>query len=56
MGKTAVLVEFGRHIGGMTASGLSKTDGGRTAGGIAAEFYGVVGKRVWGQEIRQAAA
>ena len=45
MGRSAVLVEFGRHVGGMTASGLSATDGGSTAGGIAAEFYGVLGKR-----------
>src|SRR5262249_7166378 len=44
MGKTAVLVEFGRHVGGMTASGLSATDGGRTSGGIATEFYQIVGK------------
>jgi len=43
MGKTASLVVFGTHIGGMTASGLSNTDGGRTAGGIALEFYNVVG-------------
>jgi FAD dependent oxidoreductase len=45
MGKTAVLVEFGRHVGGMTASGLSKTDGGKHAGGISREFYKVVGDR-----------
>jgi hypothetical protein len=43
MGKTAVLVEFGRHVGGMTSSGLSKTDGGRHAAGISREFYKVVG-------------
>jgi hypothetical protein len=45
MGKKAVLMEFGRHIGGMTASGLSDTDGGETAitGGIAAEFYALAG-------------
>jgi lysophospholipase L1-like esterase len=44
MGKTAVLVEFGRHVGGMTSSGLSATDGGRTAAGLSTEFYKVVGK------------
>ena len=44
MGKTAFLVEFGRHVGGMTSSGLSKTDGGRHAAGISREFYKVVGK------------
>src|ERR1700719_526619 len=26
MGKKAVLVEFGRHVGGMTSGGLSDTD------------------------------
>src|SRR5437764_20258 len=45
MGKSAVLVEFGRHVGGMTASGLSKTDGGKHAAGISREFYKVVGER-----------
>ena len=44
MGKSAMLVEFGRHVGGMTSSGLSKTDGGQHAAGIATEFYKVVGK------------
>lgn len=44
MGKTALLVEFGRHVGGMTSSGLSKTDGGRHAAGISREFYKAVGK------------
>ena len=41
MGKKAVLIEFGRHVGGMTASGLSDTDGGENSvtGGITAEFY-----------------
>src|SRR5258708_391637 len=44
MGKTAALVEFGRHVGGMTSSGLSATDGGRTAAGMSVEFYKVVGQ------------
>ncbi len=45
MGKTAELVEFGRHVGGMTSSGLSKTDGGAHAAGLSKEFYRVVGQR-----------
>ncbi len=44
MGKSAVLVEFGRHIGGLTSSGLSATDGGNHIGGIAVEFYQGLGK------------
>ncbi|HEX3997945.1 MAG TPA: FAD-dependent oxidoreductase [Pirellulales bacterium] len=52
MGKSATLVEFGRHVGGMTASGLSKTDGGKHSAGIATEFYKVVGKA----DFRPAAA
>jgi hypothetical protein len=44
MGKRAVLLEFGRHIGGMTSSGLSATDGGRTAAGLSIEFYEAVGQ------------
>ena len=47
MGKTAALVVFGTHVGGMTTSGLSRTDGGRTAGGIAAEFYQAVGRSMF---------
>lgn len=45
MGRSAVLVEFGRHVGGMTSSGLSATDGGLSAKGIADEFYRAVGAR-----------
>ena len=47
MGKKAVLLEFGRHLGGMTAGGLSQTDGGEKSitGGIADEFYTRVGRR-----------
>jgi hypothetical protein len=52
MGKSAMLVEFGRHVGGMTASGLSRTDGGRHSTGIASEFYKAVGK----SDFRPAAA
>ncbi len=41
MGKTAVILEFGNHIGGMTSGGLGATDIGNKAaiGGIAREFY-----------------
>ncbi len=46
MGKKAVLLEFGRHIGGLTSGGLSHTDGGSKSvcGGIAREFYDVAGQ------------
>lgn len=44
MGKKTVLLEFSKYIGGVTASGLSDTDGGQIAGGIGREFYNVVGK------------
>jgi len=41
LGKSAVLIEPGRHLGGMTAGGLGATDvGNRGAiGGMAREFY-----------------
>jgi acetyl esterase/lipase len=41
MGKKAVIVEPGRHLGGMTAGGLSAVDIGdpRTVGGIAREYF-----------------
>ncbi len=41
MGKRVVLVEPGRHLGGMTSSGLSAVDIGdpRTVGGIAREYF-----------------
>src|SRR5213596_3882989 len=46
MGKTAVIVEFGRHLGGLTSGGLGATDIGNKAaiGGIAREFYERVAK------------
>lgn len=46
MGKRAVLVVFGRHVGGLTSGGLTATDIGnrRAIGGIANEFYQRVGK------------
>jgi hypothetical protein len=41
MGKRAVIAEPGRHLGGMTAGGLSAVDIGdpRTVGGIAREYF-----------------
>lgn len=41
MGKSVVLLEPGRHLGGMTAGGLSAVDIGdpRSVGGIAREFF-----------------
>src|SRR5262245_58590426 len=41
MGKTAILIEPGKHLGGMTSGGLGATDIGNKAaiGGIAREFY-----------------
>jgi hypothetical protein len=47
LGKKVVLVEEGRHVGGMTSSGIGTTDfGSREAiGGFALEFYQRMGKR-----------
>jgi hypothetical protein len=41
MGRSAVIVEPGTHLGGMTTGGLGNTDIGNVAsvGGIAGEFY-----------------
>ena len=41
MGRTAVIAEFGSHVGGVTSGGLGATDIGNKAaiGGIAREFY-----------------
>src|SRR4051812_30799546 len=41
MGRTVVVVEPGRHVGGLTSGGLGYTDSGNKAviGGIAREFY-----------------
>jgi hypothetical protein len=46
MGKRAVLLEFGRHLGGLSSGGLSHTDGGEPSvcGGIAREFYEAIGQ------------
>src|SRR5262245_59240316 len=41
MGKTVVLIEPGKHLGGLTSGGLGATDIGNKAaiGGISREFY-----------------
>src|SRR5579872_7434251 len=41
MGKSVILIEPGRHIGGLTSGGLGATDIGnkKAIGGIAREFY-----------------
>lgn len=46
MGKSAIIIEPGRHLGGLTAGGLGYTDSGNKAvvGGIAREFYQAVKK------------
>jgi hypothetical protein len=60
MGKMAVLVEPGNHLGGMTSGGLGATDIGNKAaiGGIAREFYHRVAQHyakddAWRQETRE---
>lgn len=47
LGKRVALVEFGRHLGGMTTSGLSATDVGNkhVINGLARRFYREVGER-----------
>jgi hypothetical protein len=61
MGKSVVLIEPGRHIGGLTSGGLGWTDSGNKAviGGISREFYQRVKKHyddpaVWIHEKRDA--
>lgn len=46
MGKSVVLLEFGKHLGGLSSGGLSHTDGGdkSVCGGIAREFYNIIGQ------------
>jgi len=46
MGKTAILIEPGRHVGGLTSGGLGATDIGnkQAIGGMAREFYARVRK------------
>lgn len=45
LGRSVAIVAFGRHLGGMTASGLGATDTGSVdaIGGVAREFYRRVG-------------
>jgi hypothetical protein len=47
LGKKVILIDEGRHVGGMTSSGIGTTDfGSREAiGGFALEFYQRMGKR-----------
>jgi hypothetical protein len=61
MGKTVILAEPGRHLGGMTSGGLSAVDIGdpRSVGGIAREVFtrlaATVGvKLAWDQEFKAA--
>src|ERR1043166_2449449 len=46
MGRSAVILEFGKHLGGVTSGGLGATDIGNKAaiGGISREFYGRVAR------------
>ncbi|MBX7254758.1 MAG: FAD-dependent oxidoreductase [Candidatus Hydrogenedentes bacterium] len=46
MGKTAVVIEPGRHLGGLSSGGLGATDIGnkKAIGGISREFYQRLGK------------
>jgi hypothetical protein len=60
MGKSVVLIEPGKHIGGLTSGGLGWTDSGdkRVIGGIAREFYQRVKKhyddpKVWVHEKQE---
>lgn len=58
MGRAAVILEPGRHLGGMTAGGLSWTDVGTkdrmwVLGGLAREFYQRIGKH-YGQDPEKA--
>ncbi|MFC3771553.1 FAD-dependent oxidoreductase [Paenibacillus sp. GCM10012303] len=52
MGLTAVIAEAGDRLGGVTASGLGKTDFGikRTIGGLARQFYREIGRKYGGEE------
>ncbi len=63
MGKTVVLAEPGRHLGGMTSGGLSAVDIGdpRSVGGIAREYFtqlaATVGvKLAWDKKFKAAGA
>ena len=51
-GARTALLEPGRHVGGMTTGGLSRTDHGRkeTIGGLALEFYRRLGRH-YGEDV-----
>ncbi|MCC6356382.1 MAG: FAD-dependent oxidoreductase [Verrucomicrobiae bacterium] len=60
MGKTAIVIEPGRHIGGLTTGGLGWTDIGNKAaiGGLARDFYRRIKKKYdeparWVQEAKE---
>lgn len=57
MGKQVVLLEFGKHVGGLSSGGLSETDGGskNVCGGIAREFYNRVGQREFNPNVAEKA-
>jgi hypothetical protein len=46
MGKSVVIAEFGRHVGGLSSGGLGRTDTGNSGsiGGLSREFYQRVGR------------
>src|SRR5438309_306386 len=50
-GKSVILIEPGRHLGGMSSGGLGQTDFGnkQVIGGLARQFYKRVGK-FYGQD------
>lgn len=60
MGKSVVLVNHYRHLGGLTSGGLGRTDSGRKGviGGLSREFYQRVrkfyrGEDAWSRETRE---
>jgi FAD dependent oxidoreductase len=55
-GKSVVLIEPGRHVGGMTSGGLGYVDFGNSAaiGGISREFFRRVGKKYEGKKVVEA--
>ncbi len=57
IGLRAVIVEFGCHLGGMTTSGLGRTDVGNkdAIGGISREFYRKIGQ-IYGSDEPDGAA
>lgn len=52
-GKSVILIEQGRHLGGLSSGGLGKTDFGNKAviGGMAREFYKRLGKHYGKSEV-----